>query len=254
MADMNGKVALVTGAGRGIGAQTAIVLARAGAAVMLAARTVAPAEAVAQGIRAAGGQGRAVRCDVADYDDVAGAVASCREAFGRLDILVNNAGVIEPIGALAGTDPAAWGRAIDVNLKGVYHGLRAALPGMVAQRAGVIVTISSGAAATPIEGWSAYCAGKAGAAMLTRHADLEYRAQGVRVVGLSPGTVATRMQEVIRASGINRISRLDWAEHIPADWAARAVAWLCTDAGAEFAGQDVSLRDPAIRARIGLTA
>ena len=89
--------------------------------------------------------------------------------------------------------------------------------------------------------------------MLTRAAHLEYGAAGIRVVGLSPGTVATDMQVAIKASGINRVSELDWSDHIPPDWAARAIAWLATDDAREFDGGDVSLRDEAIRRRIGLT-
>ncbi len=254
MSALAGKAALITGANRGIGAETARVLAQAGVAVVIAARDAAQGEQVAAEIRAAGGKALAARCDVAVCADVAAAVDACREAFGRLDILVGNAGMIEPIGPLAESDPTAWGRAVDVNLKGIYHGLRAALPVMAAQGGGIVVNVSSGAAHNALEGWSAYCASKAGAAMLTRAAHLEYHARGVRVVGLSPGTVATRMQEVIRASGVNRISQLDWSEHIPADWPARAIAWLCAGAAAEFAGQEVSLREPAIRARIGLSA
>jgi NAD(P)-dependent dehydrogenase (short-subunit alcohol dehydrogenase family) len=90
--------------------------------------------------------------------------------------------------------------------------------------------------------------------MLTRCADKESRDAGVTVMGLSPGTVATYMQEAISASGINPVSQLDWSAHIPADWPARAILWLCGPDGAAFAGEEVSLRDEGIRARVGLTA
>ncbi|RMH49266.1 MAG: SDR family oxidoreductase, partial [Alphaproteobacteria bacterium] len=195
------------------------------------------------------GRALGLACDVADHEAVAALVARTLREFGRLDILVNNAAVIEPIGRMAETDPAAWGRLIDINVKGVYHGLRAAIPAMAG--GGVVVNLSSGAATRPLEGWSAYCASKAAVLMLTRAADLEYGPR-IRVVGLSPGTVATEMQVKIRASGINPVSRLDPSAHIPPEWAGRAVAWLCSDAAADLHGEDVSLRDPAIRARIGL--
>ena len=88
--------------------------------------------------------------------------------------------------------------------------------------------------------------------MLTRSVHIECAAAGIRVVGLSPGTVATEMQVAIKASGINRVSELDWSDHIPPEWAARAVAWLATDDARAFDGGDVSLRDETVRRRIGL--
>lgn len=252
MPELEGKAAIITGAGRGIGAAAARALSREGAAVMLLARTADEVEAVAEEIGKTGGRAVARTCDVSRYDDVAAAVEACREAFGRVDILVNNAGVIEPIGPLAEADPEAWGRGVDINLKGVFHGLRAVLPAMIGQGSGVVVNLSSGAATNALEGWSQYCAAKAGAAMLTRAAQAELGGTGVRVVGLSPGTVATRMQQAIRDSGINAVSRLDWSEHIPPEWPAEAIVWLCTDAAARHAGTDVSLRDPKIRREAGL--
>lgn len=254
MEDLQGKAAIVTGASRGIGAATARELARRGVSVLLAARTAAEIGAIAGEIRAAGGTAEALACDVARYADLAAAVERCRAAFGALDILVNNAGVIEPIARLADSDPEAWARSADINYKGVYFGLRAAIPVMAAQGGGVIVNVSSGAAQNPREGWSHYCSAKAAVLALTRCADLECRGQGIRVLGLIPGSVATGMQVKIRASGINPVSRLDPSVHAPAELPARAIAWLCSSDAAEFAGADVSLRDQEIRRRAGLDA
>ncbi|MEM9781458.1 MAG: SDR family oxidoreductase [Pseudomonadota bacterium] len=248
---LSGQAALVTGASRGIGQATAVVLAEAGAAVVLAARDASACEATAARLREAGHIAEALACDVADRAAVAAAVARA-EALGPLDIVVNNAGMIEPIGLLAETDPDAWGHAIDVNLKGTYYPMRAALPGMLAAGRGTIVNISSGAASNPLEGWSSYCSSKAGAAMLTRAAHREVGGRGVNVIGLSPGTVATEMQRVIKASGVNPVSQLDWSTHIPPEWPARAILWLCGPAGARFAGEEVSLRREEIRREIGL--
>ena len=250
--NLEGKAAIVTGASRGIGAATARALADEGIAVLLLARSGGDIETHAAAIRQAGGRAEALTCDVADYQQVKKAVSRCREAFGRIDILVNNAGIIEPIARLADSDPEAWDMVIDINVKGVFHGLRAAIPAMIAQGGGTIVNISSGAATGVLEGWSHYCASKAAVLSLTRCSHLEYKDQGIRVVGLSPGTVATDMQVAIKASGINRVSELDPSVHIPAEWPARAIAWLCSDDAAEFAGDDVSLRDEKIRQRIGL--
>lgn len=252
MSELSGKAAIVTGASRGIGAAAARELAKQGVSVVLAARSEKEITKVAAEISAEGGQAKAVTCDVTKYDDVARCVAACRDQFGRLDILVNNAGVIDPIARLAESDPAHWDQVVDINLKGVYHGLRAAIPAMQAQGGGVIVNISSGAATGALEGWSHYCATKAAVLSLTRCADKEYRDQGIRVVGLSPGTVATDMQVSIKASGINPVSQLDPSVHIPADWPARAIAWLCTEDAAEFAGTDFSIKTEEGRRRVGL--
>lgn len=252
MQELQGKTAIVTGASRGIGAAAAEELARLGVSVVLAARSLDEIEALAAKIREAGGKASALACDVSRYADVAAAVEHCRTSFGGLDILVNNAGVIDPIARLAESDPAAWDLAVDINLKGVYHGLRAALPVMEAQGSGVIVNISSGAATGALEGWSHYCSTKAAVLSLTRCADKEYGDKGIRVVGLSPGTVATDMQVSIKASGINPVSQLDPSVHIPADWPARAIAWLCTAEAAEFAGTDFSLKTEEGRQRVGL--
>jgi len=252
MSHLQGRVALVTGAGRGIGAAAARALAGDGAAVVLAARSGDEIEEVAAEITAGGGRAMAIRADVAEMAALEAAVAAARGFYGPVDILVNNAGLIEPIGPLAQTDAAAWDRLIDVNVKGVHHGIRAVLPGMIEAGRGVIVNVSSGAATSILEGWSAYCASKAAVLMLTRAVHAEYAGAGIRSIGLSPGTVATDMQRAIRASGINPVSQLDWEAHIPPGWAGRAIAWCCTDDAGDFDGGDVSLRDEGIRRRVGL--
>ncbi|HKL65486.1 MAG TPA: SDR family oxidoreductase [Roseovarius sp.] len=246
---MTGKCVLITGASKGIGAAAARVFAAAGANVALVARN---RDAIADLAGEIGQSAIAIPCDVSRYWEVEAAVEACHTAFGRLDVLINNAGVISPISMLAESDPDAWGHAIDINLKGVFNGMRAALPGMMDRGEGTIITVSSGAAHNALEGWSAYCASKAGAAMLTRSADLEARGAGVRVMGLSPGTVATDMQREIKHSGVNAVAALDWSEHIPADWPAKALLWMCGADAGDFAGQEISLRDPDIRRRAGL--
>ena len=220
--------------------------------MVLAARSGGEIAEHAEAIRAEGGQAEAVLCDVADYGQVAAAVARAEAAFGGLDIVVNNAGVIDPVARLGESDPAAWSQAIDINVKGVYHGIRAAVPEMQARGGGVIVNLSSGAATSALEGWSHYCASKAAVLMLTRMVEKEYGAAGIRCVGLSPGTVATEMQRVIKASGVNPVSQLDWEAHIPADWPAKAIVWLCGPGGAAWAGQDFSLKTEEGRRAVGL--
>lgn len=250
--DLSGKTALVTGASRGIGAATARRLAAAGAHVVLAARTAEAIAALAIEISAEGAKADFVVCDVTRYDDVRNAVQHSLNTYGGLDILVNNAGSIDPIARLADSDPALWGAAVDVNVKGVYHGMRAAIPVMEARGGGTIITIGSGAANSTLEGWSHYCATKIAVKKLTECAHKEVGERGIRVVGLSPGTVATDMMAKIRASGLNPVSQLDWSVHIPPQWAAEAVAWLCTPAADPFLGTDFSLKTDEGRRAVGL--
>ncbi|MEO0774662.1 MAG: SDR family oxidoreductase [Pseudomonadota bacterium] len=247
--DMTGKTILITGASRGIGEAAAREFAAAGGNVVLAARSRKAIDAIAAEI---GANARAIACDVSQYEDVAAAVALCQSAFGGLDVLIGNAGVIDPIGHLDRLDPGDWGQVIDINLKGVFHGMHAALPVMKAAGGGTIITISSGAATSALEGWSHYCSSKAGALMLTRAADKENRDAGIRVLGLSPGTVATQMQRDIKSSGMNPVAALDWDDHIPPDWPARALLWMCGPESDGYLGGDISLRDEDIRRKVGL--
>lgn len=252
MGELEGRVVLVTGAGRGIGAEAAVALAAAGAQVVVTARTTGSAQAVADRIAGAGGSALALGCDVASYPSVRECLARLLDRLGRLDALVNNAGIIGPIAAMAEADPQAWALTQQVNLAGAFFAVREALPPMLAQGAGTIVNLSSGAARAPQEGWSAYCASKAGLAMLTRSIHHEYGARGITAIGFAPGVVDTGMQVTIRASGINPVSRLPRSALRPAEEPGRMIAWLCTPSGVAFAGQEIDVRDPALRQAAGL--
>ncbi len=246
---VEGKTVVITGASRGIGEAAAEVFAEAGARVALLARGRGAIDAIAARI---GTDALAIPCDVSSYADVAAAIGEAEDAFGPTEVLINNAGAVEPVSHLSTSDPEAWGKVIDINLKGVYYGMRAVLPGMIERGHGTILTVSSGAAHNPIEAWSHYCSSKAGAAMLTRMVDKENRGDGIRAMGLSPGTVATQMQKEIKASGVNPVSRLEWSDHIPPDWPARTLLWMCGPTADEFIGAEISLRDEDIRRRVGL--
>jgi NAD(P)-dependent dehydrogenase (short-subunit alcohol dehydrogenase family) len=246
--NLSGHVAIVTGAGRGIGAATARRLSEAGARVVVTARKLKDAEAVARECKGS----VALACDVSDPKSVDAMVKKAADALGRPTVLVNNAGVIQPIGRFDALDPESFAASIRTTLVGAAFCARAVLPHFLEGDGGRIVNLSSGAALNPLEGWSAYCAGKAGLAMLTRSLALEYGERGVRVFGFAPGVVDTDMQGEIRASGINRISRLPRASLAPARDPADAIAFLCTDLADDFAGGEVDIRDAAFREAAGL--
>ena len=246
---VHGKTVMITGASRGIGEAAARAFANAGANVALLARGQDDIARIAGEI---GKTALAIPCDVTRYQELLTAVTAAADAYGPVDVLINNAGAVTPVDHIATSDPEAWGHVIDINLKGTYHGVRAVLPSMLERGGGTILNLSSGAAYGPVEAWSHYCASKAGALMLTRSIDKEYRDRGIRAIGLSPGTVATEMQREIKASGINPVSRMDWSDHIPPEWPAKALLWMCEPEADAFLGEDVKLREEDVRARIGL--
>ena len=246
-------IALITGASAGIGAATAREMASKGYGVVVMARSADKLATLVAEIEADGGVAVAHAGDVADAGAVRGAVELCLERFGRIDVLVNNAGLIEPIARIEDSDLAAWSQVVDVNLKGVYYGIRAVLGPMKQQGGGTIINISSGAATGALEGWSHYCATKAAVLSLTKCVHKEEAENGIRMIGLSPGTVATEMQVQIKSSGINPVSQLDPSVHIPPQWVAQAILFLCKDQAADrFLGMDFTLKTNEERALAGL--
>ena len=243
------KVVVITGASRGIGEAAARYLADQGHKVVLAARSVESVKQIADEI---GDHALGVSCDVSDYDQVKAMVDQTVAHFGRLDVIVNNAGLLEPIHRLTDFEPSDWDKVIDVNVKGVFYAMHACLPVMEEQGDGVIINISSGAAYNALEGWSHYCASKAAVLQLTRSGHKEHGPK-IKVVGLSPGTVATAMQVNIKDSGMNPVSNLEWSDHIPPSDVAKAIDYLMNGGAENHMGADFSLKTPEGRAEAGLT-
>jgi NAD(P)-dependent dehydrogenase (short-subunit alcohol dehydrogenase family) len=187
------RVAVVTGAGRGIGRAIALELAREGADVALAARSTDEVEAVAAEVRALGRRALVVPTDVADEADARALIDRTMAEFGRLDVLVNNAGAVarEPLRELAVPD---WDRVIAVNLRGTFLCSKFALEPMLARGEGWIVNISSGAGKRGVATRTAYSAAKFGVVGFTDALDAEVRPHGVRVHVICPGPVETRMR------------------------------------------------------------
>jgi len=240
---LSGRTALVTGGAGGIGRATSRALAEMGAEVTFTARS---AESLAATEEALEGMAKGVVCDITDRTRLAEVLAP------GFDILINNAATIAPIGRITDLDPQAFSASIETNLTAQFNAIRLALPAMVARGAGTIVNVSSGAAHRPQEGWSAYCGGKTGLAMLTKSVHLEYVAQGIRTFGIAPGVVDTAMQAAIRASGINPVSRLSRDDLAPPEHPGQAIAWLCTPDANALIGQELDIRDPNLRDAVGL--
>ena len=194
---LRGKIAIVTGGGRGIGKNIALAYGREGASVVVAARSRDEIEAIRREISDTGVSSLAVECDVARYADVERLVHRTRERFGAVDILVNAAGVQGPIGPLAEADPEAWRHAVTVNLIGVFHGCRAVIPGMIARGGGRIVNLSGGGAVSPRPFFTASSASKAAIARLTESLAEEILPHRIMVNTMAPGATPTRMMEEI---------------------------------------------------------
>jgi NAD(P)-dependent dehydrogenase (short-subunit alcohol dehydrogenase family) len=245
--DFDGKVALVTGAGTGIGRGTAVVLARYGAAVAVAGRRLENLTETARQVEAAGGHALPVRCDVSEEDDVGRLVSTTVDRLGGLDLAVNNAAVLGPLKPIAELDAADFEVTIGTNLRGVLlclsHELRA-----MAGRGGAIVNISSVNATAPTATAALYCSSKSAVDMLTRVAALE-AAPGVRVNGIRPGFVLTPMhdealeagggaspEKVAAVEGMVPLQRRAEPEEI-----GEAVAWLCSPDAAYVTGEVVTV-------------
>jgi len=192
MESLKGKIALVTGAGKGIGRATALALAHEGVHVGLLARTESQLRELAQELQALGVKTAVAAADVADRAAVETAVAQIQQALGPVDILINNAG-IGTFAKFLDMDPAEWEHIIQVNLLGVYYVTRAVLPSMLERQTGDIINVASTAGQRGGAGTSAYSASKFALLGLTESLMQEVRKQNIRVSALTPSTVATEL-------------------------------------------------------------
>src|SRR5438874_8561384 len=231
-ASFENKVALVTGAGSGMGLATAKAFAEAGAAVVLADNREEGAHAAAKSLLAAGHRALAVHCDVADEKQVAAMVEQTVASFGRIDAAFNNAGVQSPVAETADASGEEFDRVNAINLRGVWNCMKYELRQMREQGSGAIVNCSSMGGLIGLPGRAIYHASKHGVIGLTRSAALEYASRGIRINAVCPGAIETpmvadmmakesiTMEDMVRDQPIGRLGR-------PEEIAA-AVLWLCS--------------------------
>ncbi len=247
----HGPVVTITGASKGLGKAIADEIVKDGGRVVLVVRSDATAASLR---REYGDAAVTLTRDVNAPDAADAAMAAGMKRWGQVDGLVNNAGMIDPIARLADSNVAQWELTIATNLVAPYRFIRAFIGGETRTAKRRIVNISSGAAHRPMEGWNAYCASKAGLAMLTKSVQLEYAGHGICAFGLIPGLVDTGMQATVRASGVNEVSRLPKTALRPAAEPARAVAYLLSGEADDLASGEVEIRDAGFRTRAGLPA
>jgi len=192
------KVAIITGAGSGIGKATAILFAKEGAKVIVANRRVDKGEATVLEIKNLGGEAIFVQTDVSKWEDVDRMVSKAVETYGKVDILINNAGIVR-FGPLHQTDEAIWNEIIDINLKGVFYCMKRVIPEMLKIGKGKIVNIASIAGLVGFNQIGPYCASKGGIIALTRAAALEYAKNKINVNVIAPGVIKTEMTKGLLA-------------------------------------------------------
>jgi NAD(P)-dependent dehydrogenase (short-subunit alcohol dehydrogenase family) len=243
---LSGRVALVTGAGSGIGRASALAFARAGARVVVSDVSSETGADTARLIEAAGGEALFVAADVSDGAQVAALIAAALERYGRLDCAHNNGGIEGPLASVVDLSEEAWDRVIDINLKGVWLCLRQEIPVMLANGGGAIVNTGS---VSGLKGFPpllpAYVASKFGVVGLTAVAARHYAAQGIRINAVCPGAIDTPMLERI-GEGAQRLGVSLVAENpagrlgAPSE-VAEAVVWLCSDAASFITGQTLTI-------------
>ncbi len=234
------KVAFVTGGSSGIGRETALAFARAGAAVTVVDIDEAGTAETARQIHELGAKALAVTCDVTQEADVHAAVQATVDEFGRLDAAFNNAGIEQPVGPLAELSVADFDRLVSVNLKGVFVCMHKQIPAILKGGGGTIVNTSSGAGVVGIAGQSGYCATKFGVVGMTKAVALDYASQGIRINSVCPGIIETPMMDRFsggtdegraRVIAQEPIGRMGQPEEI-----ADAVLWLSSAASSFVVG------------------
>jgi NAD(P)-dependent dehydrogenase (short-subunit alcohol dehydrogenase family) len=245
MGRLDGKVAVVTGGANGIGRASAKALAAEGARVVIGDVADERGENAAQEIRDAGGEAMFVRADVAKMSDVEALVREAIDRWRRLDVMFNNVGVAIP-GTADEMSEDEFRRVLDVNLIGVWRGMRAAIPEMLRTAGGSIINTSSVQGHVAFLGWAGYAASKGGVDALTRQAAVEYAPKGIRINSIVPGTILTEMNEkILREAEDPDAQMAAWTSMHPIgrigqpDEVAAAVVFLASDESSFITGESL---------------
>jgi NAD(P)-dependent dehydrogenase (short-subunit alcohol dehydrogenase family) len=242
---MDGKVALVTGAGSGIGKATALAFAKEGAKVVVCDVDVNSGELTVQDIEAAGGHATFINTDVSKSHDVQAMIEKTIDTYGQLDCAFNNAGIEGSVGVpIAEAEEEVWDKVIDINLKGVWLCMKYELAQMVKQGGGTIVNTASVAGLVGGSFGGAYHASKHGVVGLSKAAAIEYGNSGIRVNAVCPGVIRTSMAERVikddqhetRVTSLHPLGRLGTADEV-----AETVVWLCSDSSSFVTGQALAV-------------
>lgn len=242
--ELTGKVAVVTGAGRGLGREIAIALSRAGAHVVAASRTQKELDALVDDIHADGGRALAVATDVTDVDAVASLIEQAVARFGRVDIVVNNSGIVDT-SPLLEQDPETWDRVISTNLRGTYLVTRAAGRYLTEQGSGKVINIASNFALMGVANHAAYSASKAAVIAFTKAMAVEWARYGVQVNAIAPGYFATELNADMRADEdmMARVTRAIPARRIGTPSELRPWLLLLAGAASDFMTGEVIVID-----------
>jgi 3-oxoacyl-[acyl-carrier protein] reductase len=238
---MKGRVAFVTGASQGIGRECALSLARAGARVVAGARNAEKLADVVSEIQAAGGEALAVELDVTSAESVKNAFAEAEKAFGPVEILVNNAGVTKD-GLAMRMSPEAWSEVMDTNLTGAFRCIQAVLRGMMKQRWGRIINISSVVGLSGNPGQANYVSSKAGLVGLTKSLSQELGSRNITVNAVAPGFIETAMTQALSAEAREAITtKIPLGRIGEASDVAHAVCFLAADEAGYITGHTLSV-------------
>lgn len=242
---VDGKIALVTGGGSGIGRATALTFAREGAKVVVADVVVDGGEETVRLLKAAGGEAIFVKADMAKAAEVEAMVQKAVATYGRLDCAHNNAGIEGATGRTADYREEDWNRVISINLTGVWLCMKYEISQMLKQGSGAIVNTASDAGLLGVPQMPAYVASKHGVVGLTKTAALEYAKSGIRVNAVCPGVIKTPMVERITAQRAGRAERMAAIEPVgrmgKPEEIAEAVVWLCSEAASFVTGLPMSV-------------